>query len=203
MYVLSFIVGYLLGSIPFGVLIARIKGIDIRSVGSGNIGFTNVLRTCGTMSGLIVCILDVLKGFIPSFIFSRLVTSHLIFSSTLPICGVLAGAGAISGHIFSIWLKFRGGKGVATSLGVFLALAPTAVLIALLSWGVGVAVTRMVSVGSLLSGIALPTACFILYGNNPISYLALFAAILSMIKHLGNIKRLVKGNESRFGRKGR
>ncbi|OYD17298.1 acyl-phosphate glycerol 3-phosphate acyltransferase [candidate division WOR-3 bacterium JGI_Cruoil_03_44_89] len=194
MYILAIIVGYLLGSIPFGFLIARVKGIDIRKVGSGNIGFTNVLRTCGVVPGVLTCILDVLKGFLPTYIFSHV-------GASAQLCGILAGASAMLGHIFSAWLKFKGGKGVATGLGVFLALAPQAILIAAASWGIAIAITRIVSVGSITSGVVLPVASFILYGNTPVSYFALFAGLISIFKHKQNIKRLIAGKEPRLGRR--
>lgn len=194
MYILAIIVGYLLGSIPFGFLIARVKGVDIRKVGSGNIGFTNVLRNCGVVPGIFTFILDVLKGFLPAYIFSHV-------GASIQLCGVIAGASAMLGHIFSAWLKFKGGKGVATGLGVFLALAPQAILIAAASWGIAIAITRIVSVGSITSGVVLPVASFILYGNIPVSYFALFAGLISIFKHKQNIKRLIAGKEPRLGRR--
>jgi glycerol-3-phosphate acyltransferase PlsY len=194
MYILAVIVGYLFGSIPFGFLIAKTKGIDIRKVGSGNIGFANVLRSCGVVPGILTFVLDVFKGFLPAFIFSHIGTSAQLY-------GILAGAFAMLGHLFSVWLKFKGGKGVATGLGIFLALAPPAVLIALGSWCIAIVITRIVSVGSITSGVVLPFASFIFYGNTPVSYLALFCGLISILKHRQNIKRLIAGKEPRLGRR--
>jgi len=187
-------VGYLLGSIPFGFLIAKAKGVDIRKVGSGNIGFTNVLRSCGIAPGILTCFFDVLKGFLPAYIFSHAGTHG-------QLCGILAGASAMLGHLFSVWLKFKGGKGVATGLGIFLALAPSAILVALASWIIGIVITRIVSVGSITSGIVLPVASFIFYGNAPVSYFALFAGFISILQHRQNIMRLIAGKEPRLGRR--
>jgi len=190
----AIMVGYLFGSIPFGFLIAKAKGVDIRKVGSGNIGFTNVLRSCGIVPGILTCFLDVLKGFLPAYIFLHAGTHG-------QLCGILAGASAMLGHLFSVWLKFKGGKGVATGLGIFIALAPWAVLIALVSWIIGVIITRIVSVGSITSGIVLPVASFIFYGNTPVSYFALFAGLISILQHRQNIMRLIAGKEPRLGRR--
>lgn len=192
--ILAIIVGYLLGSIPFGFLIAKAKGVDIRKVGSGNIGFANVLRVCGIVPGIFTCILDVAKGFLPTYVFLHIGASPQLY-------GILAGASAMLGHLFSVWLKFKGGKGVATGLGIFIALAPSAILIATVSWGIAVAITRIVSVGSITSGIVLPIASFIFYGNTPVSYFALFAGLISIFKHRHNIKRLISGKEPRLGRR--
>lgn len=190
MYILLAIIsGYLLGSIPFGFLIAKRKGVDIRRLGSGNIGFTNVLRNCGALSGALTLILDLIKGFLPAFFFLRFGELY----------GVLAGFSAMLGHLFSLWLKFRGGKGIATGLGVFIALAPWASLIVFLSWVGVIAITKMVSAGSIAGGIVLPLASFIIYGKGSISYLAIVMGAMAILMHRENIKRVISGKEPRLG----
>jgi acyl phosphate:glycerol-3-phosphate acyltransferase len=181
---------YLAGSIPFGVLVARLKGVDLRAVGSGNIGATNVARALGKGWAIAVLLGDASKGFVPIWLGRRL---------GFPAAAIaLAGLSAIVGHMFTFFLRGRGGKGVATSLGVALALSPIA---ALIGFGVYVAVyaaTRLSSLGSLL-GVWTFSLLFIFHDAPPASLvgLALGGAALVTVRHRQNIGRLVRGKEKR------
>ncbi len=218
MEVLAYIVvavgGYLLGSIPTGYLVARAKGIDIRAVGSGNIGATNVLRILGKPAGIAVLLGDTLKGF-------AAVTLIVIFfpdlNSAFPDVfatgdihageslrehlGIAAGIGAVLGHNYTCWLRFKGGKGIATSAGVYFALAPLAAGIALCAWIIFFAVTRYVSVASLASAVALPTAVWFTKDSVILGVVTTAVGLLAIVKHRENIKRLLGGTERRFGKK--
>ena len=193
-------VGYLLGSIPVGLLVGWLAGKDVRHEGSGNIGFTNVLRVCGLAWGLPVLLLDLAKGFAPAFwIAPALVDRSGTFAA------VLAGLAAILGHNFPVWLRFRGGKGVATSAGAVLALMPEAFGVALVTWAGMVGLTRYVSVGSMSAGVALLIAHLVLsptpFGGNdlPLTVLAVVLCGLVVVRHKGNIQRLRAGTENRIG----
>jgi len=194
---------YLLGSIPFGYVLVRVfQGIDVRSIGSGNIGATNVARSGGKGLAIATLVLDALKGWLPVFL---VLTLSGIPASGPPQRHTLAAVAALCaviGHMFPVWLKFNGGKGVATGLGVFLALAPQAVLIALLVFVAVVAVTRYVSLGSILAAAAFPAAlCWLQRDSFPVPALLLCAAIalLVILRHHQNIARLWACTESRFG----
>ena len=180
--------GYLLGSIPFGLLVARLRGVDLRAVGSGNIGATNVARALGRATGIVVLALDALKGFAPTFAAVRLVGAD-------PAC--LVALAAILGHVFPVWLRFRGGKGVATGLGIFAALAPLAAGAALACYALVVATTRLSSLGSLVGATAL-LAGMAATGRTP-AVLALGGAVwlIIVVKHRANIRRLIRGEESK------
>jgi acyl phosphate:glycerol-3-phosphate acyltransferase len=181
---------YLLGSIPFGVVVARIKGVDLRQVGSGNIGATNVARALGKGWAILVLAADAAKGFVPVWLGRRL--------DLPPAVVALAGFIAITGHMFTLFLRGRGGKGVATSLGVALALSPPA---ALLGFGVYILVfvaTRLSSLGSLLGVWTFST--FITVGHGfprPYVALAIGGAALVTLRHRQNIARLLRGEEKR------
>lgn len=195
---LLIVAGYLLGSIPNGLLIARIHGVDLRKVGSGNIGATNVFRSIGRGWGLVVFFLDALKGFLPAFVFPRL----LDFPPSW--LGLACGMAAVCGHNWPVWLGFKGGKGVATSAGMLLGIAPDAAGIGFAVFAVGLAVTRIVSVGSILAAVAVPTAYFWLHGtgNRLVAGALTLMGVVVIIKHRSNIRRLLAGTEPRlFGRK--
>jgi glycerol-3-phosphate acyltransferase PlsY len=190
----AFIVGYLLGSIPFGLVLTRLGGAgDIRRIGSGNIGATNVLRTGRKGLALATLLFDVAKGLLPTWV---------AFHFFGPDMGVLAGAGAVLGHCFPVWLLFRGGKGVATAAGVMLALSPVALLIALAAFIVVACLTRIVSAASLAAAVVAPLAVWWL-GRPQLVELFTFIAVIVFIKHAANIQRLLKGQESKlsFGAK--
>jgi acyl phosphate:glycerol-3-phosphate acyltransferase len=200
--VLAFIViaaaAYLLGSIPTGYLVARAKGIDIRTVGSGNIGATNVFRILGKPAGIFVLVADGLKGFaacawMADFVFQ----SFTVAPDQTENLRILAGICAVLGHNYTCWLKFKGGKGIATSAGVYFALAPQAVLIAIGAWIVLFLLTRYVSVASIASGVALPTAVWFTKDSVLLGAVTTVLGLLAIFKHKGNIRRLFAGTESR------
>jgi glycerol-3-phosphate acyltransferase PlsY len=187
----ALVVAYLSGSVPFGLLVARARGVDVRAVGSGNIGATNVARALGRKTGALVLFLDALKGFLPAF-------AVRTFWPELPLVAAGAGLFAILGHVFPIWLKLHGGKGVATGLGVFLALSPLATAVAALLFFAVYATKRIVSVGSLAAATALPVAMLALHEPPP--YVALGAAVwlLVMVRHRTNIQRLLRREERKL-----
>src|SRR5580693_4243618 len=193
---------YLLGSIPVGYLLVRIfRRQDIRTVGSGNIGATNVLRSEGKALGAATFVLDVCKGAL------AVVLAAMIAGSVLPMVPernveALAALFAVLGHIFPVWLHFRGGKGVATGFGVFLVAAPWAALSAITVFAIVFALTRYVSLGSILGAASIPVfAWFTVHGERPVFFIAVQAivALLIIVKHHPNIRRLLAGNEHRFG----
>jgi glycerol-3-phosphate acyltransferase PlsY len=187
----ALLIGYLLGSIPFGLILTRVAGLgDIRAIGSGNIGATNVLRTGRKDIAAVTLLLDAVKGTVAVFIGWR-----------FGLEGALAaGLGAYLGHCFPVWLKFKGGKGVATFLGVLAALHWPTVVITMLVW-LGVAVTtRFSSLSALIASVAAPIA-LLLFGLNEIAALAAVLTILIWIKHRANLQRLLAGEESRIGAK--
>ena len=185
---------YLLGSIPFGLLISKAKGQDIRTMGSCNIGATNVLRCLGKPLGITCFVLDVLKGYLPAAIFP-------IIGTIDPAFGILFGTAAILGHNFPIFLKFKGGKGVATSAGVLLGVAPLAVVIGLLTWVIVFYSSGYVSLGSIVAAIfVILTSWTAGYGTVTAVALTLLG-ILTIYRHRTNIQRLMNGTESRFRQK--
>ena len=195
-YVLTAVAAYLVGSIPTGYLWARAKGVDIRSVGSGNIGATNVFRILGKGPGIAVLLIDALKGFLPAKFLLLGATPE-----TREYHSIVAGLFAVIGHNYTCWLRFKGGKGIATSAGVVLAWVPVALLISLGSWILVFAVTRYVSLASVLAALVLPLAVF---ATRQPGYMVGIASVLSglaIYKHRGNIQRLLNGTENRFGRK--
>src|SRR5215467_3562342 len=202
-------IAYLLGSIPFGyVLVKFALGEDIRLSGSGNIGATNVARSGARGLGALTLLLDVLKGALAVGFGWALARSgynvcgdHATYPCT-PALRLMAIAGlfAILGHLFPVWLKFKGGKGVATALGVFAILFPKAVLISLAIFLIVLAASRYVSLGSILAAIAFPIAAGFLYRPEwPSLLLVSLVAVLVVTKHHQNIRRLLAGNENRFG----
>jgi glycerol-3-phosphate acyltransferase PlsY len=184
---------YLIGSVPFGLLIAKTRGKDIRKLGSGNIGATNVLRCLGKPLGITCFVLDVLKGFLPAFFFPMVGKTGVDF----PSIGILFGAAAILGHNFPIFLKFKGGKGVATSAGVLIGVAPLAVVIGLLTW----ILVFYVSLGSIIAALAVVLAGWTIgYGPVIATALTLLGA-LTIWRHRSNIQRLLNGTENKFSKK--
>jgi acyl phosphate:glycerol-3-phosphate acyltransferase len=184
------VAAYVAGSVPFGLVIARAKGVDLRAVGSGNIGATNVARALGKGWAIAVLFLDAAKGLVPVMMGKRL--------GLAPPAVALAGAAAIVGHMFTIFLRGRGGKGVATSLGVAFALSPLAALGGFGLYLVAYLLFRVSSVGSLLGIWSFPVLAT-LFGGLPRAYLALAVgdAVLVTIRHRENIRRLVRGEEKR------
>ena len=189
---------YLLGSIPNGLLIARLKGVDLQKVGSGNIGATNVFRCVGKGWGVAAFVLDAVKGFVPAFFFPR-----LMMESAPPWLGLACGLAAVAGHNWPVWLKFKGGKGVSTSAGMLLGIAPAAVGIGFLVFAATVALTRFVSLGSILAAIAVPAAYLWLEGpdNRLLAGALVLMGLLVVVKHRANIRRLLAGTEPRIAGK--
>jgi glycerol-3-phosphate acyltransferase PlsY len=202
-YILTAIAAYLIGSTPTGYLVAKARGIDIRTVGSGNIGATNAMRALGKPAGIFVLLMDALKGYAAC----AWLSSGVIAVFALPLeqqenLRILAGIAAVLGHNFTCWLKFRGGKGIATTGGVYLALAPWAVLIGLAAFTLAVLASRYVSIGSIVAAVALPAAVWILPPHNLLLGIVTTAlGVMAIYKHRGNIQRLMAGTESRLGKK--
>lgn len=186
---------YLLGATPTSLLVARSRGVDLRREGSGNLGATNTFRVLGWKAALPVMIVDVAKGWFPAAFFP------LWDGAPAAEWALAYGAAAIVGHVFSVYVGFRGGKGVATSAGVFMALAPWAVLIGFVVWGVVVTLTRIVSLGSILAALVLPLAVFATGEPRYELWLPMGLAVFVIYAHRGNIRRLATGQEKRFGRK--
>jgi glycerol-3-phosphate acyltransferase PlsY len=185
---------YLLGSVPFGLLISKAKGVDIRKQGSGNIGATNVLRCLGKPLGITCFMLDALKGFLPAKLFP-------IIGEVDPTFGILFGTLAILGHNFPVFLKFKGGKGVATSAGVLLGVAPLAVVIGLTVWAVVFYMSGYVSLGSIIATVFVVITGWTA-GYSPVTAIALtLLGILSIWRHRSNIARLMNGTENKFQKK--
>jgi glycerol-3-phosphate acyltransferase PlsY len=181
---------YLLGSIPTGLLLGKAYGIDVRKEGSGNIGATNLYRTVGRKVGIMTLAGDCLKGLLPVL---------AVKCSVLPVeYAAWVGLAAFCGHVFSVFLRFRGGKGVATALGVFLALSPVAVAVALGVFLVLMLIWRYVSLGSVGAAAVMPVAVWALGEGRVVGGVTMIVAVIVIFRHTENIKRLVAGTESRF-----
>ncbi|MDD2241298.1 MAG: glycerol-3-phosphate 1-O-acyltransferase PlsY [Kiritimatiellae bacterium] len=185
---------YLLGAIPNGLVIARLKGIDLQKTGSGNIGATNVFRCVGKSWGVLAFVLDALKGFIPAYFFPHWVDPAPTW------LGLACGIAAVAGHTWPVWLKFKGGKGVSTSAGLLLGIAPAAAGIGFGVFAVVVVLTRWVSLSSILAAIAVPVAYLWMNGagNIPLSVALVAMSGLVIYKHRANIGRLLAGTEPRI-----
>jgi glycerol-3-phosphate acyltransferase PlsY len=189
------IVIYLIGAIPTGVVLTRLMGLDdVRSQGSGNIGATNVYRVAGKLPGILTLIGDILKGFLP------LLAVKLWLAPT-PLQLGLAGVVAIVGHCYPVYLRFRGGKGVATAIGIFLLLDPLALLGGGLAFLLAVALSRYISLGSVLAAIVAPLLTLLLGRPLPLVLSAGVIGILIVWRHRDNLQRLCAGTENRFGAK--
>jgi glycerol-3-phosphate acyltransferase PlsY len=183
---------YLIGSIPFALILARRWGAaDLRRIGSGNLGAANVLRASGLTAGVLVAALDIAKGAV-----SVVLAQRLGGAGAGPAA---AGVAAIVGHVYPVWLGFRGGKGVATACGVFTVLTPLAVPPALAIFLASVWVTKYVSVGSVLASVVLPTAAYVTGSSGPVVGAAVAASVLIVFRHRSNLGRLREGTERRFG----
>lgn len=190
---IAVLAAYLLGSIPFSLLIARRRGVDLRTSGSGNVGATNVFRTAGVGPGVAALVLDVAKGSAAVLIAERV--------STGPAIPVAAAVAAIVGHVAPVWLRFRGGKGVATAAGAFAVLAPMAVGIAVATFLVTLAVARIVSLGSMVSAIVFAIAVLMTTPEPRISLAAAVTALIIVVSHRANLLRIIAGTESRVNRR--
>jgi glycerol-3-phosphate acyltransferase PlsY len=195
-------VAYLLGSIPFGLLVAKVFGRgDVRQEGSGNIGATNVSRVAGPLAGILTLLLDGAKGAAAVLVAGR-------YSNDSAMWMVIAGLAALVGHCFPVWLKFKGGKGVATAAGVYLALCPPAFLAGLILFLLVASVSRYVSLGSVAAAVAMPLLMYFLWAPHHapppvITFGALAVAVLIVYKHDGNLQRLVEGTEPKFSFRGK
>jgi acyl phosphate:glycerol-3-phosphate acyltransferase len=194
----SLLGGYFLGSVPFGLIAGRIHGVDIREHGSRNIGATNVWRVCGWRFGLPVFILDVAKGIAATWV-GRFAAAH--FAGPVDWCLVVAAMACILGHSFPVWLRFAGGKGVATSLGAIIGMLPLASAIVFGLWAAVFALSRYVSLASIIAAAAFPVTAFFFHATPPVLGFAVVAALLVIARHKGNIQRLLAGTERRFGKK--
>jgi len=195
--ILVFAASYLLGSIPFGMVMAKLVGAgDVRRAGSGNIGATNVARVAGPVPGLLTLLLDALKGWLAVWLAMRFLHGQALGM-------VLAGLFALLGHCFPVWLRFRGGKGVATAAGVFLALCPAAMLGAAMLFLLVVGFWRYVSLGSIAAAAAIPLLVYLLWAPHfapppSVTITSLTIAALVIYQHRGNVARLARGEEPKF-----
>ena len=185
------LLGYLTGSVPFAFLLARRVGIDVRVAGSGNVGAANVLRTTGTWRAVIVMALDVAKGAL-AVVLASLASPGATFHA-------LAAAAAVVGHVYPVWLRFHGGKGVAVAAGVFAVLTPVATAVAAVLFLVIVWATRYVSLGSIAATLALPPAAWLTGEPRAVVVAAAGTGALILFRHRGNIRRLRAGTERRVG----
>jgi len=224
---IAVLIGYLLGSIPFGYIVGKMRGIDIRQHGSGNIGATNVFRTLGRNWGVLVFALDVLKGVVAvrlAMNISDTYAGFIHFPSAAPgvlqgepvmwirigfcqipvdqFLGIVAGFGCFLGHCFPIWLGFKGGKGVAVGAGILIGLTPWTAIIGLAIWGIAFKISRYVSLASVLAAVSLPIIVWLLERKtDAIFWFTLTISLLAIWRHRGNIQRLLAGTESRFEKK--
>jgi glycerol-3-phosphate acyltransferase PlsY len=190
------LLGYSVGSLPLGFLVAqRLRGVDLRRVGSGNVGAANAYRTSGVRLAILVVLIDIAKG-----AGSVMLAARLAAGAIEP---VTAGLAAVLGHMFPVWLKFRGGKGVATACGAFWVLSPLATALAAGVFAMTVALTRYVSLGSLAATAALPTLAWLTRAPAPVISGGVVAALLIIVRHRGNLARLRDGTERRFGERAR
>lgn len=190
MEALLVIFSYLLGSVPSGLIIGKLSGLDVRKAGSGNIGATNVARLLGKKVGLLTLVADTAKGLIPILLAQEIGLSDPI--------SALVGIAAFLGHVYPIFLKFKGGKGVATGFGVLLGLAPLATTILLLIFAAVAVMTRIVSLSSMVSAVAAPLVLWLFYYSPTYIIMAALIAIMIVFRHYANIQRLLNGTEPRF-----
>ncbi len=196
--ILYSVFAYFIGSIPTAYIVGRFKNIDIRQFGSGNVGATNTFRIFGPKAGVLVLLIDIAKGYVPVFLAQRWtqVNESQIYSL------FFIGACAVIGHMFPLWLRFRGGKGVATAGGIMLAISPPLMIIGLIIFFIFLSTTHMVSLSSILSVASLLISFFIFFDfekNEPFFFFLLSLAITVVIKHRSNIKRILNGTESKIG----
>jgi acyl phosphate:glycerol-3-phosphate acyltransferase len=191
MEALLVIFSYLLGSVPSGLIIGKLSGLDVRKAGSGNIGATNVARLLGKRGGLLTLVGDTAKGFIPVLAVQQMGFSHPV--------AALVGVAAFLGHVYPIFLKFKGGKGVATSFGVLLGLAPLATMILLVVFAAVAFTTRLVSLSSMVTAVAAPLVLWLFYYSPTYVIMTAFMAVMIVFRHYANIQRLLNGTEPRFG----
>jgi glycerol-3-phosphate acyltransferase PlsY len=185
------LLGYAVGSVPFAFLLARRAGIDVRVAGSGNVGAANVVRTSGLPLGVTVMALDIIKGA------ATVLAAYAAVGSIQSMAA--AGAAAVVGHIYPVWLRFHGGKGVAVAAGAFAVLAPVATVIATLVFVASVGFTRVISLGSVAATLTLPPAAWIVGAPKAVLVAASGIATLILFRHRANVRRIARGTERRFG----
>jgi glycerol-3-phosphate acyltransferase PlsY len=202
--VLVTVAAYLLGSVPFGVLVTRLfTGKDVRAVGSGNIGASNVARAAGKGAAIVTLLLDAAKASLPML--AALSWFGAQGPAAADLAAVLVGAAAFAGHLFPLWLGFKGGKGVATALGVFLVLAPIAALLAVVTFGLVFALTRIPAIGSIAGTTVCAVGAIVHVARNhegswwssPVSWAAIGIALVIFLRHRANIERLLRGTENK------
>lgn len=206
LFIISIIISYLIGSIPFGLLISKSQKKDIRQFGSGNIGATNVFRVLGPKWGILAFVLDFLKGLIPVIAVKYVISSYQFLP--VDVVQIIVGLFAVVGHMFPVYLKFKGGKGVATGAGIVAGIMPVITLILIAVWALITFTTRYVSVASISVALLLPVMViikkYVLHQDTPTLYVLFFCiliAVFVIVRHKSNIARLMKGEENRFGRK--
>ncbi len=196
------LVAYLMGSIPTGYLVARARGVDIRAVGSGNIGATNVFRALGRTAGTAVLAMDLLKGLLACTVVIAW-AGRILHGPNAPApaesYAIVAGVSAVLGHNYTCWLRFKGGKGIATSAGVLIAIVPAALIIILAVWVLIFALTRYVSLASVAASLSLPPATWLTEGSTTMILITSGLTTLALYKHRANIRRLLQGTEHRVG----
>jgi glycerol-3-phosphate acyltransferase PlsY len=185
------LLGYAIGSVPFAFLLARRAGIDVRVAGSGNVGAANVLRTSGLPLGVTVMALDITKGA------ATVLAAYVAAASVQSMAA--AGVAAVVGHVYPVWLRFHGGKGVAVAAGAFAILAPLATVIATLVFLAAVGLTRVISLGSVAATLTLPPAAWLAGAPRSVLAAASGIAILILFRHRANVRRIARGTEHRFG----
>ena len=198
-YSLTIIISYFIGSLPSGYLAGKLRGVDVRVAGSGNIGATNVFRVLGKTAGTAVLAVDALKGFAAARWIPPLVAQFFPGPSRQDLA-LAAGAAVVLGHMYPCWLKFKGGKGIATSAGVGIAWAPAACLATLAIWGIVFVSTKYVSAASIVAAVVLPLAVWFSGKGREMTFVMAALAVLAIYKHKGNIRRLLTGTENRAGK---
>jgi acyl phosphate:glycerol-3-phosphate acyltransferase len=189
--ILLIFAAYVIGSVPTGYLLGKLRGVDVRTIGSGNVGATNVARAVGKSQGIITLIADAAKGYLPVFTALQLGQDSLTVALT-----VIA---VFLGHLYPLFLNFRGGKGVATGFGALLALAPIATMVLVVVFGLTAVATRIVSLGSLATAVAAPLSLWLFHQPPVIVAMGCFLGAMVIIRHRANIRRLLAGTEPRFG----
>jgi acyl phosphate:glycerol-3-phosphate acyltransferase len=200
-FILTALIAYLLGSIPTGFLVSKARGVDIRKVGSGNIGATNVFRTLGKPAGVFVLFADALKGWLAVVVASHLICGWLVPEASPQVrewFGICAAVAAVLGHNYTCWLHFKGGKGIATSAGVLTAVVPWSLLTILIVWIIVFVLTRYVSLASICASATLPFAAVFTRESFTMVLILTGMTVLAIYKHKSNIKRLLNGTESRI-----
>jgi glycerol-3-phosphate acyltransferase PlsY len=188
---IAIVCGYIIGSVPFAFLLARREGVDLRASGSGNVGASNVMRTTGLSMGVLAMMLDSIKGVVSVLLAERIATASIV--------PVAAGLASMLGHVYPPWLRFRGGKGVATAAGAFAVLAPAAATAASLVFIISVVATRIISVGSVNAAVTLVIVTMLARSSGAVIAGAVVAAAIILFRHRGNIARIVAGTERRVG----